>query len=166
MLSKKGNPMTDVLAVEAIRLIAALLPKLEHPQGLEYNERETLLYASMLAGAVIANTGTTVMHSMGYSLTYFRDIDHGRANGLLMAEFLRFIGKTRPDMTGRVLKAANFNDVDVFKTALSKLLGERETVESKEFEKFSSIAIKAWNVVNCAVVATENDLTDIYNASF
>ena len=30
-----------------------------------------------------ANTGTTAVHAMGYSLTYYKNIDHGRANGLL-----------------------------------------------------------------------------------
>jgi len=51
--------------------------------------REKLLYMSMLGGMVISHTGTTIIHGMGYSLTYF-DIPHGRANGMLVREYLKY----------------------------------------------------------------------------
>ena len=36
------------------------------------DDREKLLYASMLGGVVISQTKTTAVHAMGYSLTYFK----------------------------------------------------------------------------------------------
>jgi len=39
---------------------------------------------------VISHTGTTIIHGMGYSLTYFKDIPHGRANGMLVREYLKY----------------------------------------------------------------------------
>jgi len=166
MLSNKKNAVTDMLASEAICLIASLLQKLENISLLTLEDREKLLYSSMLAGAVIANTGTTGMHSMGYSLTYFLNIDHGRANGLLMADFLRFVEKSMPELTEPVLSAIKLDSIDSLDVILNRLLGKREQITDAQFEKFSSIAIKAWNIQNCVVVPSEKDLTDIYKASF
>jgi len=106
------------------------------------------------------------MHSMGYSLTYFKDIDHGRANGLLMAEFLRFVEKSMPSLTDKILYSMGIKSIDSLGKLLSRLLGENENIKIEEFEKFSSVAIKAWNIKNCAVVPTESDLTEIYKSSF
>jgi alcohol dehydrogenase class IV len=166
MLSVKRNALTDILAAEALHLISALFPQLGDVPTLTIASREQLLYASTLAGAVIANTGTTGIHSMGYSLTYFRDIDHGRANGLVMAEYLRFIEKYRADLVARVLAATNIDSVDAFATVLAGLLGEREEISEEEFAKFSSISVQAWSLKNSPAVISEDDMAAIYRASF
>jgi alcohol dehydrogenase class IV len=166
MLSVKGNAMTDILAAEALQLISALFPQLKNAASLTFEEREQLLYASTLAGAVIANTGTTGIHSMGYSLTYFKEIDHGRANGLVLPEFLRFVEKAKPDLSSRVLAAMKMKSVDVLADEIAGLLGEREELSEEEIVKFSSIAIQAWSIKNSPVVPSESDLIDIYTASF
>jgi alcohol dehydrogenase class IV len=166
MLSNKGNALTNIIASEALRIITPIIDNLEDVSNLDIEKREQLLYASMLAGAVIANTGTTGMHSMGYSLTYFKDIDHGRANGLLMAEFLRFVEKSMPNLTDKILYSMGIRSIDSLGKILSRLLGESEKIKIEEFEKFSSVAIKAWNIKNCAVVPTKSDLTEIYKSSF
>ena len=70
-------------------MIGPCLKSLQQPPSAATRER--LLYASMLAGMVIAQTGTTAVHAMGIRSTYFKDVDHGKANGLLMYEFLRFL---------------------------------------------------------------------------
>jgi alcohol dehydrogenase class IV len=166
MLSVKRNALTDILAAEALRLISALFPQLGDVPALTLAEREQLLYASTLAGAVIANTGTTGIHSMGYSLTYFRNVDHGRANGLVMAEYLRFIEKSRADLVARVLAATNIDSVDAFATVLAGLLGAREDISEEEIAKFSAISIQAWSLKNSPAVISEDDMAAIYRASF
>ena len=47
---------------------------------------------------VIAQTGTSLPHGMGYHLTYFHNIAHGRANALLMKAYLEiYPNKERVD---------------------------------------------------------------------
>ena len=164
-LSVRANAISDVLALEAIAVISGLFSAIAD-WNLTDGDREKLLYASALGGMVIAHTGTTAVHSMGYSLTYFKNIDHGRANGLLLGEFLKFVEEKRPDRIAPIIKAAGFCSTYELGEVLDKLLGKREEVEPDEVEKFSAISIKAKNIPNCIVVPDEADLINLYRLSF
>ena len=49
-----------------------------------YAAREDLIYASTLAGIVIAqSSGTTLIYGMGYQPTYYKGFAHGGAMGCL-----------------------------------------------------------------------------------
>lgn len=165
MLSIRSTALTDALAVEAIQAIMKNISSMKN-ESLSLDQRAELLYASTLAGIVIAHTGTTAVHSMGYSLTYFRDIDHGRANGLLLAEFIGFVEKSNPDLIKRILSAMKLAAVGEMRKVLDDLLGEKEEISKDEIEAFSSIAIKAKNISNSRVVPTKADLIEIYQAAF
>lgn len=160
-LTVRANALSDALALEAIRLIAARFPALAE-ERLTAEDRESLLYASTLGGMVIAHTGTTAVHSMGYSLTYFKNVDHGRANGLLLAEYLRFTEQHHPERVAAILKAAGMRTVDELGAALDALLGEKETVCAEELDRYVAIAIQAKNISNCLVPPTEAQLRVLY----
>jgi len=172
MMTVRSSVVSDALAKESIRLFVKCVPAMKaalgKTTGSEVNQsiRENLARCSMLAGMVIAQTGTTIVHGMGYSLTYFKDIDHGRANGLLLAEYLRLVEKEAPDLTGKILAAMSLTTVDDFKTLLETLLGEKEDINKEEIRKFSGKAAKAPNINNCRVRPTEENIKDIYTASF
>jgi len=81
--STRAQPLSDLLALKSINLIFRYLPEtINNPHNLE--ARSSLLYASLLAGIVIAQTGTILVHAMGYRLTTDFGIPHGRANGILL----------------------------------------------------------------------------------
>jgi len=81
--SNRAQPLADLLALKSINLIFRYLPEaINNPYNLE--ARSSLLYASFLAGIVIAQTGTIIVHAMGYRLTSEFGIPHGRANGILL----------------------------------------------------------------------------------
>jgi alcohol dehydrogenase class IV len=89
IVSKKATPMGDVLAFDAIRRITQFLPRAADSGGTDLQARAQMLYASMLAGCVIAQSGTTLVHGMGYYYTLECGIAHGLANGLLLAPIFR-----------------------------------------------------------------------------
>ncbi len=164
MLSKRATILTDALAKESIGYLMQNVEALK-AGSLSPEQRGDLLYASTLAGMVIAHTGTTAVHSMGYSLTYFRDIDHGRANGLLLANFMRFVEKSNDTLIQRILSSMSLTSVDQFAKELEELLGEKESLSDEEIESFASIAFNAKNIINCAVIPSKEDLIDIYKVS-
>jgi len=165
MLTVRANVMTDIMAAEAIKNIAFCIGALKQ-NALTPDIREKLLYASMLGGMVIANTGTTVVHAMGYPLTYFKDIDHGRANGLLMAAFFGFLQKRVPEKVSEILSLMGFISVEAFKSTMNELIGEKESFADQEFAQFSEIVIKAKNVDNTIIPPSKNDIIGMYKASF
>lgn len=148
MLSIRASSLSKLLAKDSIELIMACIPAIVKAVrsasgfSLELEKREQLLLASSLAGMVIAQTGTTIVHSMGYSLTYFRNIDHGRANGLLLGEYLRLVEKAQPDLTATILEAMNLSGLDKFDDLMNNLLGRKENLSPEEITQFSKLAIR------------------------
>ncbi len=164
MLSLRANPIVDSIALESIKRISRCFESLKSGK-LTKIQRFELLYASTLGGIVIANTKTTAVHSMGYSLTYFHDIDHGRANGLLLGEFLKYIERIWPERVCEILSAMGLSTVNEFITLLDGLLGERERLTDEQIEKYVSITAKSGNVKNSPIIPGTKDLIEIYRNS-
>lgn len=170
MLSIRSTDMSNYIALDSIRKITQCLRYLspgsnQSIANISADIREKLLYGSMLAGIVITHTGTTSVHSMGYSLTYFKNIDHGRANALLLPSFMRFTAKSDQEVVNKILGPMGLNTIDEFEALFLGLLGERETVSVTEIEKFTSISAGAKNVTNSKVVPTKEDIYNIFTRS-
>jgi alcohol dehydrogenase class IV len=164
-LSNRANGISDVLALESMQMIARLFYKL-NTFDLTEEDRDTLLYASTLGGMVIAHTGTTAVHAMGYSLTYFKDIDHGRANGLLIGEFLKLVQKVKAERVDTMIDKMGFVSLQEFINQLEELLGEKEKLTLEEAEEYSKKAMQTKNITNCIFTPTEEDLLHIYKTVF
>ncbi len=163
-LSNRATALSDSLALEAIRHFAAAKQALK-TGTFSLADRESLLYASMLGGMVIAQTGTTAVHAMGYSLTYFHQVPHGRANGLLLGEYLRFNEPAVPEKIANVLQAAAVANIDEFKALMSELLCNDETYTAEEMKAFAAQAGKAKNIANTPRQPNVSELEKIFTAS-
>lgn len=95
LVSMRANPMSDAININALRLFKKCMPRLI--KGDHQSLRERLMTVSMMGGCTIAQTGTTLMHAMGYPLTYFKGVPHGRANCMVMSAYLDEIEKHRPE---------------------------------------------------------------------
>lgn len=172
MLTIRAGMVSDALAKESLSLFIKCVPAMKGAlaqntlDALDETTREDLAQCSLLAGMVIAQTGTTIVHGMGYSLTYFKNVDHGRANGLLLAEYLRLVEKQAPDLAGSILEAMSLQTTDEFKALLETLLGKQEPITQEEVEAFSAKAARSHNVANCKIKPTEEDIKGIYTSSF
>lgn len=168
MLSIRSSTISNILALESIRMIKGCIPvMLEVLQSgeikkIDFYQREQLLQASCLAGMVIAQTGTTIVHAMGYSLTYFKNIDHGRANGLLLGEYLRLVEKGKPELVGRILESLDLFYIDDFKSLINSLLRRNEALDIEEINHYSKIAIKSKNLTNSIVKPDEEGIREIF----
>lgn len=87
--SIKANPMSDLMALEAIQLIAEYLP-MAVADGRNLDARENMLLASLLAGLGLANAGVTAVHALSYPLGAIYGVPHGLANGLLLPHVMSF----------------------------------------------------------------------------
>jgi len=172
LLSVKASVVSNALAVQSIGMIMDCIPTmllaLESDAAFTFSraQREQLLQASFLAGIVIAQTGTTVVHAMGYSLTYFKDIDHGRANGLLLSEYLKLVEIEQPDLGTRIRNAMRLDHMDQFKALMNQLLGEKEEIQTPEIDQYSQMVIQTKNMNNCIVKPDEQQIRQMYKDSF
>lgn len=164
-LSARATDVIAPIAIESMRLLGLSLKKLTDKSAPSFIERENLLYASMLAGMVIAHTGTTAVHAMGYPLTYHRDIDHGRANGLLMYGYLRFLEPASSKVRD-VINALGLKDVDEFGKLIETLLGKKEEITDEEIELFTDTAMTSKNISNTSPSPAREEVKKIFQLSF
>lgn len=160
MLSTRASRLSDALAKESLALVAACFDDIQK-ENVSMEAREKLLLASTLGGMVIANTGTTAVHAMGYSLTYYKNIDHGRANGLLLPQFLAFVETKKKERVDEILACMDMKSTAEFTALMHTLLGQRETLSAEEVEHYAEKAAKSANIGNCLIRPEKADLVGV-----
>ncbi len=161
-LAVKANPLSDLYAQEALRILGHELKKLTEDQVLYLNQREALLYGSLLGGMAISTTGTSIPHAIGYSFTYFKDVPHGRANGMIMPAYMDFnLRKSTHPKVKEALIVSGFQKFDQFEDLMIGLCGKAPACNAEEKDKFISQTMQAKNLVNNIVSPDREDLVYI-----
>ncbi len=89
-LSTLSSPLSDMFALRAIEIIR---DRLAAAAANDADAMCDISFAAMTAGVAIAHAGTILLHVMGYPLTVFHDVPHGRANAALLPAFMEFMKK-------------------------------------------------------------------------
>ncbi|ABN57070.1 MULTISPECIES: alcohol dehydrogenase-like regulatory protein ErcA [Methanoculleus] len=128
-VSNASSPMTDVHALEAIRLIASALPAaMAEPDDL--NLRFSTLLASLHAGLAFSNASLGAVHAMAHSLGGAYDLAHGRCNALLLEHVMAAnydAASGRYDRIGEILGQGRATPAEGA-AAFRKTLGITETL--------------------------------------
>jgi aldehyde dehydrogenase (NAD+) len=89
VVSKTGNPISEGLALQAIRMIHQTLPGvIDAPDDLE--ARVQMQLASTMAGWAFNVAGVGLVHGMSHALGARCGVPHGTANGILLPHVMRF----------------------------------------------------------------------------
>ena len=103
-VSNANSPVTDLHALEAIRLVKRHLKgALENPTDLGFRSPMTL--ASLLAGLAFSNASLGLAHAMAHSLGGFLDLPHGDCNALLLEHVVEFNFHSVPERYARIAEA-------------------------------------------------------------
>jgi alcohol dehydrogenase class IV len=85
----KKNPMSDVLARQALGLLSAnLIPACERGSNLEV--RQAMLLGACLAGQAFSNAPVAAVHALAYPIGGIFHVPHGLSNSLVLPHVLRF----------------------------------------------------------------------------
>ncbi|MGR6116923.1 iron-containing alcohol dehydrogenase [Aeribacillus composti] len=88
-ISKFASPITDALAIGAMKLISTHLPKAySNPENIE--SREAMITASLMAGLAFGNAGVGAVHALAYPLGGRFHIAHGVSNSLLLPYVMKW----------------------------------------------------------------------------
>lgn len=85
----KKNLLSDLLAREALRLLALNLDEAVH-NGTHREARQAMLLGACLAGQAFANAPVAAVHALAYPLGGHFHIPHGLSNALVLPEVIRF----------------------------------------------------------------------------
>lgn len=88
-ISTKANPISDMFAMESMRLIGAnIVEAYEH--GDSIRAREAMMLGSMYGGLALSAAGTAAVHALAYPLGGMFNVTHGVANAMLLPHVMAF----------------------------------------------------------------------------
>jgi alcohol dehydrogenase len=88
-VSNASSPVTDIHALESIRLLQAhLLLAFRSPKTIGH--RFQTMMGSLYAGLAFSNASLGAVHAMAHSLGGFSDLPHGECNALLLEHVMAF----------------------------------------------------------------------------
>lgn len=162
-VNQRATPASDYIALETLRLIGECIPALKSGK-FSIPICEKLLFAASLGGITISQTGTTIVHSMGYQLTFFRGIPHGMANGMLIGEFLSWCGDVKQNKIQKILAMLGIDSLDRFCTLMHELLPYTGSFSTLDIEQYLTISMKA-NLASAPKAVCIEDERRIYTNS-
>jgi alcohol dehydrogenase len=179
--SNASSPITDLFALEAIRLVwNNLIGTCKNPKEMKY--RNNMMLASLMAGLAFSNASLGLVHGMAHSLGGLLDLPHGECNAILLEHVVDFnfeaayekylkIGETigisfagsKPKQRKNILieKLAEFRK----KAGIVKTLGQLG-VRPHDISLLSKNAIKDPCVATNPKEPTEKDVEKIYEKTF
>lgn len=180
-VSLGANPVTDSMAIQAIKLISTNLRQAV-AYGKNIEARENMAHASLLAGMAFNNAGLGYVHAMAHQLGGLYDIPHGVANAVLLphveefniisnpkkfADIAEFMGENIEGLSIReaadqAIHAIRTLSEDVNIPGSLRDLG----VNEDDFEKMAKLALEDGNAVSNPIQGKEEDIINIFKAAY
>ncbi len=176
-VSSASSPMTDLHALEALRLLKTHLPHIiENPNDVQ--TRSHIMQGSLQAGLAFSNASLGAGHSLAHSLGGYLDLPHGECNAILIDHVIAFNYPKAPerydqighalglDLKGKSSTERAYTIIEDIRQ-LKSLLGIKETLGSKGLKK-TDITFLARNAIldPCLITnprdANQRDLEVIY----
>ncbi len=107
-VAKGAHTLTDFSALEAIRIIAAYLPRAVK-NGDDLEAREMMAYGQFIAGLAFNSAGLGYVHAMAHQPGAVKDLPHGVCNAILLPVVEEY---NRPYAVKRFARVAQAMGVD------------------------------------------------------
>lgn len=184
-VSIKANPMTDPIALSAIKLVSEnLLSAFNEPENAE--AREGMMTASLQAGMTFANSSVCLVHGMSRPLGAIYHVPHGLSNAVLFPEVTEFSIPGSPLRYAIIARTMGFADnedsddtacrslVDGLKKLNEDLkiprLGDTVNVDltsfDKKAEKMAKDGLASGSPNNNPVVPSADQIVELYHRSW
>ncbi|GAA3957053.1 iron-containing alcohol dehydrogenase [Allohahella marinimesophila] len=127
----RKNPLSDMLAKEALRLLAGSI-RTAVSDGGNIEARQRMLLGATLAGQAFANAPVAAVHALAYPLGGHFHIPHGLSNSLVLPHVLRYnsdfaeahYGELAPIVLQRQLEGHGSDLAEQLVTGLEQLIRE------------------------------------------
>ncbi|MBP1993780.1 iron-containing alcohol dehydrogenase [Paenibacillus eucommiae] len=126
-ISVNANPITDGLALQAIRLISGSLRQAV-ADGQDRQARIDLSYGSHIAGIAFFNAGVAGVHALAYPLGCQFHVSHGESNAVLLPYVMGYIRSSCIKRMGHILEAmvghtSNLSEEEASRKCVEELVG-------------------------------------------
>jgi alcohol dehydrogenase class IV len=183
-VSRKAQPMTDVLAMSAIRLLAENLPRAwANPNDLD--AREKTMLGAYQAGLSFGNASVALVHGMSRPIGANFHVAHGMSNAVLLGPVMEFSLPGNPRRYADIAAALGENVVGLADTdaarvgasAVKRLIKQLEIprlrdlgIDKRKFQEaipqMIEAAIASGSPANNPRTATKEEMAEIYNQAY
>lgn len=151
-VSTASGVLTDMYALEAIRLINNNLPALIN--NLNSQElREKVMLASLQAGLAFSNAILGAVHAMSHSLGGFLDLPHGECNAMLLDHVINFNFNAAPDRFRNIAEAFSIRTGGMGDMEVKKVLLETVVKLKKEAGVINQLADKGVKSTDLSILS-------------
>ncbi len=180
--SRKSQPLTDELALSAVKKIFQYLP-LCYNEGTNVDARAQMSLAALEAGVAFNNASVTIIHGMSRPIGALFHVPHGISNAMLLSKCFSYVYDGAYDRfadMARAIGVASHHDHD--KEAANKFIRkctelckiceiptlEQYGIDKKEFfaaiDKMADDAMASGSPSNTIKNITKEDVVKIYKS--
>jgi alcohol dehydrogenase class IV len=179
-VSVKAQPLTDIMAISAIRKISRFLPQAwANPENL--TARSETMLGALQAGIAFSNSSVALVHGMSRPIGANFHVPHGVSNAALLGVVMEFSLMGAPDRYADVAEAMGINvkgltsmeaaqaGSETVKTLIQKLqipslskLGVIREKLDQVVSKMADDAIESGSPANNPRKATKEEIIDLY----
>ncbi len=182
--SVKAQPLTDTLALQAIRIIAANLRQ-AWSNGDNLEARTNMLIGSLHAGLAFANSSVALVHGMARPIGAYFHVPHGVSNAALLPTVIEFSILGNPKKYADIAEAMGENTEglslldaayvaaeatrrlnDDLKVPTLKGLGVEEQKFKSVVKQMAADAIASGSPGNNPRKATQDEIVELYKKAF
>ena len=183
-ISKRAQPLTDTLALNAIELISGSLRQ-AWADGENIKARTDMMLGASIAGMAFSNSSVALVHGMSRPIGAYFHIHHGLSNAVLLLDVMEFSISGAPKRYADIAKAMGeqidglspMKQADATITAVERLIndiqmprlgeiGIDKTDFDKVVEKMAADAIASGSPANNPRQATQTEIIQLYNRCF
>ena len=183
-ISKRAQPITDVLALKAIRLISGSLRQ-AWADGGNIPARTDMMLGASIAGMAFSNSSVALVHGMSRPIGAYFHIHHGLSNAVLLLDVMEFSVVGAPQRFADIAKVMGepidglslMQQANVAISAVERLVNDIQMPRLGEIDidkdKFEQIldqmaadAIASGSPANNPRQATQEEIVSLYRKCF
>jgi alcohol dehydrogenase class IV len=184
-VSRRAQPLTDVLALDAIRVIPQYLP-VTWRNGQDLAARDKMMWAQLQAGLAFSNSSVALVHGMARPLGAHFGVPHGMANAMLLPAVMRWSVTGAPERYAAIAQALDVpaepnepaevrarRGVEVVEALVRDLgiptldgFGIDESHFHRVMQRMAEDALESGSPANNPRLATADEICDLYRAAF
>lgn len=140
-VSNASSPLTDLYALESIRLIKKNLPlSVQNPDDIQ--ARGKMMLASLYAGLAFSNASLGCVHSMAHSLGGYLDLPHGECNAILLPHVVSYNFSSALEKYRKIAETLNLPIDGLTKRQIKTALTNYVTGFKEDIGIYSSLSSK------------------------
>ena len=141
-ISKRAQPITDALALEAIRMISGSLRQ-AWADGENIEARTEMMLAASIAGMAFSNSSVALVHGMSRPIGAYFHVHHGLSNAVLLLDVMEYSVVGAPERFADIARAMGepINGLSPMRQADAAIVGVERLIDDLQMPRLGEIGI-------------------------